>query len=134
MTIEIPRLQQRYMLGPTPEDIFAINPKVRWVGMATSKGKVIFNQMRPGIESVTPTEDDRLLLELRAQYITETSRQSSVWAGPVEYIAISYEKFLEVTITLIGKIVIVTLERNASLEDVRQIVERIRNMTPEHSE
>jgi len=122
------------MFGPTAEDIFAINPKVRWVGMATSKGKVIFSQMRLGIESVTPTEDDRLLLELRAQYTTETSRQSSVWAGPVEYIAISYEKFLEVTIALIEKIVIVTLERNASLEDVRQIVERIRNMTPEHSE
>ena len=122
------------MFGPSPEDVFVTNPKIRWVGMATSKGKVIFSQMRPGVKSFTPTEDDRLLLELRAQYMTETSRQSSRWAGSVEYIATSYEKFIEVTITLQDKYVIVTLEKDVPLEAVRQIVDRIRNMAPGHSE
>jgi len=49
-----------------PEDVFSVNPNIRWAGMATKKGQVIFSQMRPGIQTLTPEEDDRLLLELRS--------------------------------------------------------------------
>jgi hypothetical protein len=50
----------------TPDEVFAIHPGIRWAGLATAKGQVIFSEMRPGVKSLTPEEDDRVLLELRA--------------------------------------------------------------------
>ncbi len=112
----------------TPEDVFAINPNIRWAGLATNKGQVIFCQMRPSVESITPEQDDRLLLELRAQYITEMSRQVSRWAGPAEYIAVSYEKFIELIILLNDKYLAVTLEKNVPIETLVDITTSVRNL------
>jgi len=60
-----------------PEDIFAIHQKIRWVGLATRKGKVIFAQMREGVTSLTPSANDLSTLEIRTQYIIEAAEQES---------------------------------------------------------
>jgi hypothetical protein len=98
------------------DDVFALDTKIRWVGLATRKGQVIFAQMRPGVESITPESDDRLLLELRAQYITETCGQVNQWAGPTEYIAMSHEKFIELIIILKERYLVMTLEKSTPTE------------------
>jgi len=82
----------------------------------------------PSVESITPEQDDRLLLELRAQYITEMSRQVSRWAGPAEYIAVSYEKFIELIILLNDKYLAVTLEKNVPIETLVDITTSVRNL------
>lgn len=56
--------------------------------------------MRPRVQTITPEQDDRLLLEPRAQYIAEMSQRVSQWAGPPEYIAISYQEFTELIVLL----------------------------------
>ncbi len=111
-----------------PDDVFAVNPNIRWAGLATTKGEVIFCQMRRGVKSLTPEDDDRLLLELRAQYITETSERVSRWAGTVEYIAISYEKFVELIIILEDKYMVVTLEKNVPAQAFPEIAKSIQNL------
>jgi hypothetical protein len=54
------------ILKMNPEDVFVISPNVRWAELATSKGKILFSQMRRGVKSLTPEEDDRTMLELRS--------------------------------------------------------------------
>ena len=114
-----------------PEDVFAVNSNIRWAGLATAKGEVIFSQMRPGVKSITPEQDDRLLLELRAQYITETSQRASRWAGSVEYIAVSYEKFMELIIILKERYVVVTLEKNVTTQALPEITKSVQNLNME---
>jgi hypothetical protein len=109
----------------TPEDVFAINPNVRWVGLATSKGKVLFSQMRRGVKSLTPEEDDRALLELRAQFLTEMCEPVTRWAGPVNYIAVSYEQFIELIVSLKDKYVALTLEKGTPAEAFNEIAKCI---------
>lgn len=110
----------------TPEEIFIIHPKIRWAGLATDKGQVLFCQMRRGVRSITPEEDDRALLELRARYIAEVTQQVSNWAGPAEYITIAYEKFVEVIVLLEGRYVVLTVERDVPAQTIVDIVTSIR--------
>ena len=113
-------LKQRF-LKTTPEDVFAVSPKIRWAGLATSKGKVIFSQMRRGVKSLTPEEDDRALLKLRAQFLTEMCGPVMIWAGPVSYIAICYEQFTEFIVILKDKYVAMTLEKGTPAEAFKEI-------------
>lgn len=109
----------------TPEDIFALNPNIRWVGLATSKGKVLFSQMRRGVKSLTPEEDDRAMLELRAQFLTEMTGHVSQWAGPAKYIAICYEEFCEVIVTLKDTYVALTLEKGTPATAFKEVAQAI---------
>lgn len=109
----------------TPEDIFTVNPNIRWVGLATSKGQVLFSQMRRGVKSLTPEEDDRAMLELRAQFLTEMTEPVTLWAGPVNYIAICYEKFCELIVILKDKYVELTLEKDTPATTFKEIAENI---------
>jgi len=112
----------------TPEDVFAVDPNIRWVGMATSKGKVIFCEMRHGVESLTPEEDLRALLELRAQFMSDMCRTVSMWAGSTNYVAINYEKFTELIVILKDEYVVVTLEKGTPAASFDKITESIRAM------
>lgn len=109
----------------TPEDVFAINPNIRWVGSATTKGKVLFTQMRRGVKSLTPEEDDRAMLELRAQFLTEMCGPVTMWAGALNYIAMNYEQFTELVVMLRDKYVAVTLEKGTPAEDFKEIAKSI---------
>ena len=110
----------------TPEGIFEIDPNIRWAGLATRRGKVVFAQMRPGVESITPEEDDRMLLEIRAQYITEICEQVDRWAGPTEFIAMSHEKFIELIVILGETYVCVTLDKATPTRSLGEIANSIR--------
>lgn len=82
----------------TPEDVFRLHPKIRWVGLATNEGQVIFSQMRKGVETMTPEEDDRRLLEMGALVLRGVAERSSPYAGHVRSIAILYAKFGELIV------------------------------------
>ena len=109
----------------TPEDIFALDPNIRWAGLATSKGKVLFSMMRHDVKSLTPAEDDRAMLELRAQFLTEMTGHVAQWAGPVNYIAICYEEFCELIVTLKDMYVALTLEKGTPATAFKEIAKAI---------
>lgn len=111
-----------------PEVIFAINDRIRWAGLATSRGKVIFSKMREGLKSLTPNSDDLLLLELRSQYITEMTQQVSRWAGPASYVAVCFEKFTELTVILKDKYVVLTIEKDVEAQEFARIAESVRKL------
>jgi hypothetical protein len=84
--------------------------------------------MRPGVESLTPEADDRLLLELRAQYIGDICHHVSRWAGPPEYSVMSYQKFIEFIILLNDEYLVMTLEKNVTPLTLQEIDKKVRDL------
>ena len=68
--------------------------------------------MRPNVKSMTPDEEDRLMLESRDQYIADVIERSKRWTGPTEYVAISHEKFVGLLIILEDEYVVLSLDRS----------------------
>jgi hypothetical protein len=111
-----------------PDNVFALDPSIRWVGLATRQGNVVFSQMRSGVTSLTPEADDRLLLEVRGQYITEVCDQVDQWAGPTQYIAMVHERLTELIITLEGKYLAITLERTCPAERFASLAKKVQEL------
>jgi hypothetical protein len=109
-----------------PEDIFAIHPKIRFAGSAKRNGQVLFLQMREGVTSLTPDSLDRAALEIHAQYIVETVEQEGRWSGPVENVAITFEKYVELIIPLTETYVLITVEKEVPVESYGEICKAIR--------
>lgn len=109
-----------------PDDIFAIHPKIRWAGLATRDGGIVFQQMRPGLASFTPDSNDRLTLEVRAQYIIETVEQESNWAGPVDHLTICFDRYVEIIVPLKKAYVAITVEKDLTPDQYERIAESIR--------
>ena len=102
------------MTGVGPEEIFAIDPHIRWAGFASNKGQVVFAQMRPAVKRLTPEADDKLLVELRALYITEMCGLVNRCSGPTDGVAVTPKKFTELIVMLENDYAVVTLEQSVS--------------------
>ena len=111
-----------------PEEIFAIHPKIRWAGLATSKGQVIFAQMREGVTSLTPYDNDLSTLEVQMQYIVEAAEQESRWIGALDHVVLRFEKFVEMVVPLRESYVAITLEKDVPPESYPRISKAIREL------
>ena len=110
------------------EEVFAVHPKIRWVGLASRKGRVIFAQMREGVTSLTPSSNDLSTLEIRTQYVIEAAEQESRWVGALHHIIFCFEKYVEMVVPLRDSYVAVTLERDVSPESYTEISKAIREL------
>ena len=111
-----------------PEEIFAVHPGIRWAGLATRKGQIIFAQMREGKKSLTPNTNDLSALEIRTQYVIEAAEQDAKWSGMLEYISFCFEKFVEVIIPLRNSYVAITVEKDVAPEFYPEIANAIREL------
>lgn len=82
------------MLDLTPERIFSLHPKIRWAGLATDQGGVVFVQMRPGITSLSPEDTDQSFIQLGPLLLTGVCERLAPWAGPLETVVSTYEKVI----------------------------------------
>ncbi len=85
-------------------------------------------QMRKGVVSFTPESRDRTALEIHAQYMVETAEQECTWGGPVEYFAISFEKYVELIIPLKETYLVITVEKDVPAESYGGICSAIRTL------
>jgi hypothetical protein len=76
----------------TPERVFQLNQKIRWAGLATEKGEVVFARMRPGVQSLSPESTDMSFMQLGPMLLSGVCERLVPWAGPLETIVINYEK------------------------------------------
>ena len=78
----------------TPEDVFRLNPKIRWTALALESGMVVFSQMRPGIESLTPDAEDRAFMEMGPLFMTSIAQRLTPEgkAGKLECVIVCFEK------------------------------------------
>ncbi len=109
-----------------PEDIFAVDPKIRFVGLANRNGQILFSKMREGIASYTPDSIDRTAVEDHGRYFIEKAEQEAEWSGMLEHIAVSYEKYVVLIIPLKQRYALITLEKDTPAESYASISKAIR--------
>lgn len=95
----------------TPERIFALHPKIRWAGLATDQGEVLFTKMRPGISSISPEEADRPFMQLGPMLLSGVCERLTPWAGPLEAVVGRYAKVVLIVTKLDKRFLALTLDR-----------------------
>jgi len=113
----------------TPDEIFILHPKIRWVGASTSGGEIVFSKMRPGVQTITTEEDDRNLLEMGSLLLRGIAERSSQFAGRVGCIAVLYEKFGQLIVQRNANNIILTFDNDhdapSTLHEIIEIIEKI---------
>lgn len=67
-----------------PEQVFAVHPKIRGVGMVAMKKGVLLSEMRPGVKRMSPEAEDGLMLELQVPFHAEMANKRAKWLGTME--------------------------------------------------
>lgn len=116
------------MVGLTAEDVFGIHPKIRWAGLTSEKGEVIFAKMRPGFETLTPEEDDRFLLQFGALIMNGVTQRSGPWLGDWEYVTIGYEKTTELIVKLGENYLALTVDKSVPCDEILRISKSARSL------
>ena len=95
----------------TAERIFSLHPKIRWAGLATDKGEVVFVQMRAGMQSLSPEDSDESFMQLGPLLLTGVCERLAPWAGPLETVASVYEKVVLLVTRLERRYLALTVNR-----------------------
>ena len=87
----------------TPERVFNLHPKIRWAGLATEQGEVIFVEMRPGVKSLSPVDTDQSFVQLGPLLLTGVCERLVPWAGSLETVISRYEKVVMIVTRIRGR-------------------------------
>lgn len=108
----------------TPERIFALNGKIRWVGLATDQGEVLFSRMRPGVKSLSPEDTDNSFMQLGPMLLSGVSERLVPWAGPLEAVVSRYRKVVMIARKL-GKMYLAFTINSDDADQLQWILEAI---------
>jgi hypothetical protein len=97
-------------------------------GFANERGEVYFMQMRPGIKSLAPEEENRRFMELNATLVFGACERLSDWGGSVESAIISYEKVTMYLTKFREGVLMLTLEKDEALETIPEVVRSVRSL------
>jgi hypothetical protein len=77
----------------SPEDVFRLHPKIRWTAYSVD-GKVVFCQMRAGLQSYTSDAEDRAFMELGPLIMSGVAERltPSEGAGKLESVIVNLGK------------------------------------------
>ena len=78
---------------PSPEELFRLHPKLRWAAYS-AEGKVVFCQMRPGVESFTSDDNDRAFMQFGPLIVSGVAERltHSGGAGKLQSVLVNMEK------------------------------------------
>jgi len=79
--------------GLSAEDVFRLHPKIRWTAFSVD-GKVVFCEMRVGLQSYTSDAEDRAFMELGPFIMSGVAERltASGGAGRLESVVVNLEK------------------------------------------
>jgi len=92
------------------------------------KGSVLLSEMRPGVKSMAPEVEDRLMLELQAPFHFEMFNRRSKWFGLLDLAVLSYERLYELHLPLGEQLVVITIEKDTPFTDIPEIVRKIKDL------
>ena len=102
------------------EAVFAVNENVRWVGLVSASGNVLFTDMRPGIKSRSSKEFDEEFLTLGPLTMLGVAEKYSPYLQELEAMVVWYGILAMVYARLGSQIVAISIEdREDALSDVR---------------
>lgn len=96
----------------TAEEVFAVNDKIRWVGLTTASGGVLVNHMRPGVSTYTTTQVDEEFVTLSPLTVLGVAEKYSKYLNGVEDVVVHYGLVIHVFARLGSQILDVSIEKD----------------------
>jgi len=120
----------------SPEEVFQLHPKIRWASFSTESGRIAFSQMRPGLTSYTPEQDDRAFMEFGPQLMTGIAERLSPTggAGKVQSLIVNMEKDAVLLAPLRGGYLAISADRADAALVFKEIEPMIRRLTPANND
>ena len=109
----------------TPEDVFKIHPKIRWVGLASEHGEVIFAKQREGLKSLSPEDAERSFMQMGPLLVTSICERMSPWGGPVGSIIVNYEKVTSLIMKVKDGYLALTVEKEQASQSILEITKSL---------
>jgi hypothetical protein len=97
----------------TPEEVFAINEKIRWMALTTDRGEVLYCQMRPGVQSYSPPLADEEFVKLGPLTMLGCAERYSEHLEGVECINVLFGLVATIYSRLGGQVISISIEREA---------------------
>ena len=110
---------------PTADEVLNLHPKIRWAGLASEIGEVIWVQQRDGLKSFSPEEADRAFVQMGPLIVSGVCERLSPWTGRVGSIVINYEKVTSLITKLEAGYLCLTVDKEGAQESVQEIVKSL---------
>lgn len=115
--------------APTPAEVLRLHPKIRWAGLATDRGEVVWVQQNPGIASFSPEETDRAFVQMGPLIVTGVCEKLSPWTGRVESIVINYEKLTSLITKVAAGFLCMTVEKEDAQQTISDVTKSLMKWT-----
>lgn len=116
----------------SPEEVFELHAKIRWASFSTESGRIAFSQMRSGLTSYTPEQDDRAFMEFGPQLMTGIAERLSPTggAGKVQSLIVNMEKDAVLLAPFRGGYLAISADRDDAAAVFKEIEPKIRQLRP----
>ncbi len=115
------------MVDITPERIFALNLRIRWAGLATDQGEILFTEMRPGITSLSPEDTDRTFMQLGPMLLSGVCERLIPWAGPLEAVVSCYRKVVMI-VRKLDKLYLALTINSEDISNMQEIMDSLQQI------
>ena len=92
------------------DNLFALDPRIRYVGLLDRNHKLVESRMRTSVPSFTPETYDRKFMGSVPPMILDTLSQLENQCGPLSHISVQYEKVDLIFLPHNNQIIAISLE------------------------
>lgn len=92
------------------DDLFALDARIRYVGLLDRNHKLVESRMRTSVPSFTPETYDRKFMGSVPPMILDTLSQLENQCGPLSHISVQYEKVDLIFLPHNNQIIAISLE------------------------
>ncbi len=96
--------------GRLVDDLFALDPRVRYVALLDRNHKLVESRMRSSVASFTPETYDRKFMGSVPPIIVDTLSQLELQCGPLSHVSVQYQKVDLVFLPFNNQIIAISLE------------------------
>lgn len=93
------------------EEVFAVNKKIRWMALTTERGDVVLNQVRPGVQSHSPTQADEEFVRLGPLTLLGVAEKYSEYLKGVDSVVVWFGLAVCVYSRLGSQVISVSIEK-----------------------
>jgi len=113
----------------TADQFFKLHPKLRWAAYSVD-GKVLFCQMRPGVESYTSDEGDRAFMQFGPLIISGVGERltHSGGAGKLQSVLVNMEKDSVLLMKFRDGFLALSVNRNEAFGVFQEIDTKLREL------
>ena len=110
------------------EGIFSLHPKIRWAGLATDQGEVVFVKMRPAVQSLSPETADQSFMQLGPMLLSGVCERLAPWAGPLERIVISYQKIVMLVTKVSNRYLAMSFDKTGAEQAIPEVSRSLQSL------